>query len=415
VGLSYSRDPIQFLTDTARTHGDIAAFRLAGMRCVLLSDGPSIQQVLVRNHERYRKGPVLESITEALGQGLLTAEGETWRVHRKNAQPAFHRSSIERYPETISHLTSRMLENWKTGETRLALAEMLKLTLDIAVKCFFDASLESRARELGQAFSEITDFFEYTLTPAGRLSLRLPTPRRKRYLRAVSVLDQALLDIIHTRLRSKEPGQDLLGHLIQMQLLDKGAVQFEAIRDDLMTVFIAGHETSASALTFALSLLAKDSVLQGRIRAAGTDRTLLKQCILESLRLYPPVWTLGRETIAADTLQRYEISPGTLVLIPVWAIHRDPRNFQAPDEFRPERWQSSPRETLAPGTYIPFGMGRRACIGENFALMQLELITSAILNRFELSLENPQPPRLTGTLTLRPAEDFRLQLREVAP
>ena len=413
VGLSYSQDPIQFLTDTARTHGDIAAFKLAGMQCVLLSDGPSIQQVLVRNHDRYRKGPVLESITEALGQGLLTAEGETWRVHRKNAQPAFHRTALERYPQEIRTLTARMLSAWKPGDTRLALEEMLKLTLDIAVKCFFDASLESRARELGESFSEITDFFEYTLTPSGRLSLKLPTLRRKNYLRAVRILDRTLSDIIHPRLERKDPGQDLLGQLIQAQLTTKGAVHYDSLRDDLMTIFIAGHETSATALAFTLYLLAREPHLQSRIRAPGADPNLLKHSILESLRLYPPVWTLGRESLVEDQLHGYTISPRTLILIPVWAIHRDPRNFEAPEEFRPERWAARPRETLNPGAYLPFGMGRRACIGENFALLQLELILSAILDRFEVAVENPETPRLTGTLTLRPREDFRLTLREI--
>jgi cytochrome P450 len=269
--------------------------------------------------------------------------------------------------------------SWERGQVIDVAAEMTAFTLEVIVRALFGAEAEPHRAEIGRAFAEVTAFFEHALTPWGHLTKRLPLPARWRYLQAVRALDEVLARILA---HGASP----------MAALFEGLGPRE-LRDELMTLFVAGHETTASALTFALHL------------ASLHPGTPVEGLIEETLRLYPPVWSIGRQALADD---RFGIRRGDLIIIPVWRIHRDPRFYPEPDAFRPGR----PLEGLPRGAYLPFGLGQRVCIGAGLAQMEMEVALSAVFSRFRVLQEGsvPDPLPLVGTLTARPRVPIRLRL-----
>ena len=439
-GLSLTKNPFGFFERLTDQFGGLVSFKVAGKKFILVSQPNLIQRVLSGNAANYRKGPVLENIREALGQGLLTAEGETWRTHRKLAQPGFHRSALQSYAQQITHCAREHFEQLDAAHSYSLLDSMMELTLKIAIQTLFGSRLrhsDETTTQLGRAFAEVTHYFEFALSPLGQAMGWAFRGRRSRYLRAVAHLDRFLEDLVKTRLEEIEAttGEiaaptDVLGQLLISQLDEQKRVDYPALRDDLITFFIAGHETSAVALTFAILQIAQKPTLsasteptlaerlRAEIHAANTpgrdSHPLLYAVIKESLRLYPPVWAIGREAIAEDQLGQYRIPFGSLILIPTWSIHRSQAYYRDPLQFQPERWlESDPsklEDRLPDGAYLPFGLGRRACIGEGFAWLELELVLTALLKQWEFTVTAPNPLRLTGTLTLRPRDPLTLNV-----
>jgi cytochrome P450 len=370
-----------FIARKLETDGPVTRFGLLGMNIVLVAEPAAVQQVLKGNARAYGKGPILGNIGEVFGRGLLTAEGEEWRQRRKATQPLFHSSRVlGEYATIVRQAAVTRFSAWREGQVIAVQREMTALALEIVVRALFGAEAEPYREEIGRAFREVTDFFEYTLTPRGHFLKRAPLPRRRAYLQAVASLDSILSRIA-------------IGSDLPLE------------RDELMTLFIAGHETTAAALTFAIYLAAQHPASQLAAAREGL--------IAETLRLYPPVWSVGREALEDDRLAGQDVHKGDLVLVPIWRIHRDSRFYPRPDAFDPSRWDDGQAAAIK-GAYLPFGDGPRVCIGAGFARMEMDIALEELFSRFRIEpAGGPEwsgPLDLVGTLTARSRLEIQARL-----
>jgi cytochrome P450 len=361
-----------------------------------------------------------------VGNGLLTSEGDFWLRQRRLAQPAFHRQRIGTYGEVMVQFTDRMLSSWRPGEIRDIHSDMMRLTLEIVVKTLFNADVSNDADRVRTTLSEIVKPFASQATLKWIMDNRLPTAGHRRFFRAAHDIDSIVYRIISERRRSKRDEGDLLSMLLQAHDEDDGGTMTDRqLRDEVMTIFLAGHETSALTLSWAWWLLALnpnvekrfhnelDQVLNGRLPTlADFPRLRFTEMIAkESMRLYPPAFGLGREAVADCEIGGYHVPARSQVFMFQWATQRDPRFFYEPDEFRPERWNEGD-QTLPKYAYFPFGGGPRACIGNYFAMIEIVLLLASIGQRFRLKLANERPVELFPAMSLRPRGPINLMLEQ---
>lgn len=422
---AYASDPLGFVERTVEECGPVTSLSIPGHEVVLLADPEAIEHVLARNHENYCKGEFQKKEFDGLlGDGLLVSEGEQWERQHAQIQPAFYPGRIAEYAETMVAGTEQHLTRWEDRDHEtLTLTDALpELTLDILGQVLFGTDLRE-ATEVRTAAEAITERF----TPDGRVPFYVPdwvpTPRNRRYLRAVERLDSFVADLVATRRRETDsPDDDLLSTLLSSGMND------EEVRDQLVTFLLAGHETTALALTYTLYLLGKHPDVQARVAEEvaglgerpqlGDDLPRTDRAIREAMRLYPPTTLLMRETIEADEISGYEIPEGALVLCSQWATHRRSAFFENPDEFRPERWTDDRKEDRESDSerpdyaYFPFGGGSRACIGRRFALFEMRLVLASLLQRFEVRTVSPEDLEPVAAMTLSPGDDVVVELRK---
>lgn len=423
------RDPLALLTRLARRHGDIAYVRLGGRPVYLLSHPDLVREVLVEQHRSFVKGEALRRARTLLGDGLLTSEGALHLRQRRLIQPAFHRERIAGYAETMSAYAGRAAAAWADGDTVDIADEMLRLTLAIAGKTLFDAEVEGDAAAVGAAMDELMRRFGLLMLPFGPLIEGLPIPPARRIRHARATLDAVIARLIAERRAGGDRG-DLLSMLLLAQDEEGGAGMGEAlVRDEVMTLFLAGHETTAAALSWAWLLLARhpeaqarleaevDTALGDRLPAAGDlERLPYTRAVLsEAIRLYPPAWVIGRQAVAPATVGGYSIPPGATVLMSPWVIHRDGRFYREPQRFDPGRWLELPAPARPRLAYFPFGAGPRMCVGESFAWMEGTLALATIARRWRLQLAPGQPVTPRPAVTLRPGGDTRVLLERRRP
>jgi len=413
---AYRADPLAFLTYCAREHGDAVRLRLPGIRAVLLSHPESIEQVLRGEHRNFKKDSITRRTVSFLGQGLLTSEGEFWRRQRQLAQPAFQHSQIQSYGPMITACVDRLLAGWRPGELLDVHAEMSGLALDVIARTLFDSDVAEVAAEIRDGLEAVMRYF---LNPAASWSVLgdlAPTPAAFRYRRARRRLDAIILGIIRRQRAAPRPGGGLLSRLLSARDERGQAMTDAELRDELVTLFLAGHETTALALTWCFLLLARhpaaesrlveelQTVLAGRTpMAEDLPRLPFTEAVVkETMRLYPPAWIVGREAVVECRVGGYRIAPGTQLWMSQWVVHRDPRWFDAADEFRPQRWQDDLARRLPRCAYFPFGDGPRICIGAGFAMLEAVLALAAIVQRFRLTLAADQTIALAPSITLRP-------------
>ena len=422
------RDLLGFMSRAARDYGDVVSFRLFHVRVCLLSDPDAIEQVLVRNYGRFIKSRDYRALAAVLGDGLLTTEHEVWRRQRRLIQPVFHRENVLVYADTMVECARQAIAGWRDGAMMDVHDEMAQLTLQIVARCLFGADVTAQAREVREAMHVATSQF----TNYARLAMVLPKrfliPRVSKMGRAVRKLDRVLYGIIRERRAAHQAGQthgprDLLGLLLSARDEEGRAMDDSELRDQAMTLFLAGHETTALALTWTWYLLSQNpvveemllaelrSVLAGRDPAPGDLPSLpYLDCVLkESLRLYPPVWGIGREAVKAFDAGGYHLPAGTKVFISPWVMHRNERFFPDPERFDPDRWRDDPvrRGVLPRFAYFPFGGGPRVCIGAGFAQMETALLLATIAQHFRISLVADHPVKLLPSVTLRPKFGIR--------
>lgn len=422
------RDPLAYLTGVARTHGPIASFRIARRRVVLVNDPALIQAVLVTHHAKFTKGYALQRARLFLGDGLLTSEAPAHRRQRRLVQPAFHRQRLATYAATMSAAALRARQAWPPGEIRDLTAEMSRLTLDIVGRTLFSADVEADAHRVGSALTTLLEGFNRLLLPLPAWWQHLPLPGAKRLRDAQAALDQIVRRLIHQRRASGIDAGDLLSTLVFSEDADHPGEHLsdDEVRDQALTLFLAGHETTANALAWTWYLLARHPRVADRLHAelaevlagrppAFDDLPRLpftQQILRETLRLYPPAWCLGRRAIAPIQLGDYDIPAGSIVLASPWVTHRDRRFFADPHKFIPERWTESNRDRLPHFAYFPFGGGPRTCIGEGFAWMELTLILATLAQTWRpLLLTDDLRP--LPSVTLRPDRPLRMRLRTV--
>jgi cytochrome P450 len=427
---NYSRDPLSIMPKLAREYGDIVTMRYYNFRVYFVSHPDYIEQVLVSDNRKFIKGRVLRKNRQLFGNGLLTSEGDFWLRQRRLAQPAFHRARIASYAGTMVRYAERLLAEWKDREERDIHAEMMRLTLQIVAKTLFDADVDGEAKQVGRALVALmefnSDFRKLLLTPAW-----LPTPRKIRATIATWRLDKIIFRFIAERRASGKDSGDLLSMLLAARDEDGSRMTDRQLRDEAITIFLAGHETTANALSWTWMLLAQnpdveaklhaelDAVLAGRAPSLEDLASLryTGHVITESMRLYPPAWGMARVAIEDVEIGGYPIPKGCGVSLAQWVVHRDPRWFDAPEQFRPERWEGDLLKRLPRFAYFPFGGGPRQCIGNNFAVMEATLLLATIALKFRVRLVPGHQVVPMPSITLRPRFGIRARIegRELAP
>jgi cytochrome P450 len=423
--LRMGRDPLGFLTGLRDRYGDIARVPLGAETLYLFSHPDLVRDVLVTNHRNFHKGRGLERAKMLLGDGLLTSEGEFHLRQRRLAQPAFHRQRVAAYGATMATYAAARRDRWRAGTTIDAHQEMMALTLAIVGKTLFDADVEHEAGEIGAALATTFESFHFGFfLPFGELLERLPLPATLRFRKARARLDATIYRLIEERRRAGGDRGDLLSMLLLAQDTegDGGRMTDLQLRDEAMTIFLAGHETTANAMAWTWYLLAQhpdvearvhaeiDTALGGRIPGAD-DLPLLpytRMVLAESMRLYPPAWIVGRRAIGPFDANGYTIPARSIVLLSQYTMHRDARWFPDPERFDPERFTPERQAARPKFAYFPFGGGPRVCIGEQFAWMEGLILLATIAQRWRLRLVPDHPIALQPIITLRPKHGIRM-------
>jgi cytochrome P450 len=420
-----SRNPLAVFSCWAGEFGDIFYYRAGWIHVYFLNHPELIEFVLVRNHQNFLKDRVIRNSRWFFGDGLLTSEGEQWKRQRRFSQPAFHRERIALYASVMTNYAEQMLSFWQDGTVIDAHQEMMKLTLRIVVRALFGVEAEE-AEEISRSLNVMmrnSTGARLLLPPFFR---RLPLPQMFEFRRAVSKLDGTVYRIIDLRRRNERDSGDLLSVLMEARDEDGSHMDDKQLRDEVMTFLLAGHETTALALSWAWHLLSQDSqvenklhreldrVLAGRIPTVSdlSSLTYTEGVIKESMRLYPPAWSVARTVIKDFELGGYCIPAGASVVMSQWIMHRDPRFFSDPEKFDPDRWSNENIQKLPKFAYFPFGGGPRQCIGASFAMMEAVLLLATIAGQFQLGKVEGQPIVPVPSFTLRPKEGIQLALRK---
>jgi cytochrome P450 len=427
--LAFRRDPLNFLLNAAREHGDIVYFKMGPQHVYFLNHPDLIKDVLVTNHQNFIKGRALQRSKRLLGEGLLTSEHEFHRRQRRLAQPAFHRQRIATYGRIMTDYAEQTSGRWHDGETLDMSQEMMRLTLSIVGKTLFDADVESEAEEIGDAMTQVMELFNAMLLPFAELLEKLPLPQKRRFQQAKDRLDATIYRMINQRRASGKDHGDLLSMLMMAQDEegDGGTMTDEQVRDEALTIFLAGHETTANALTWTWYLLSQhpaveaklhdelDTVLeQGRVPTFDDVPRLryTEMVFAEAMRLYPPAWAIGRLALKDYAVRDYVVPARSLVLMSQYVTHHDARYFAEPTRFDPERWTQESRDSRPAFSYFPFGGGPRRCIGEGFAWMEGILLVAALARKWRMQLVADHPVKLYPVITLRPRHGMRMKLEK---
>ncbi|HVG58057.1 MAG TPA: cytochrome P450 [Hyalangium sp.] len=428
--VDYARDPLAFLEDCAwGGYGDVAYLSFLRQPTYVLNLPEHIEHVLVTRQRNWIKDKLQRVLLrEFLGNGLLASESDFWLRQRRLMQPAFHRQRISTYAQVMGEHSRRLLATWRDGVSRDIAADMMDLTLSIVVRCLFGLDLEnSAAAGVGPALEKIIAHFSklQTLVVPGWI----PTPENLGYRAALRRLYQIVDGIIHQRRQSGGDTGDLLSMLLQAQDEDGSRMSDQQIRDEALTLMLAGHETTAITLTFCWDLLARnpeaeaalhhelDTVLGGREPTVEDLPALpfTDGVVRESLRLFPPVWSLSRESVEEEALAGWRIPAGAMVWLNPWTVHRDPRFYEEPLAFRPQRWADGLERRLPRFAWFPFGGGPRLCIGQSFAMMEARIALATLAQHFRLERISEAAVKLLPSITLRPKHGVPLRLRARQP
>jgi cytochrome P450 len=423
--LEFRRDNLAFYARCAREYGDVVSFRLGPRRVVQLNRPDLVEYVLVTGNRHFNKNFfALRHLHRVLGNGLITSEGGHWLRQRRLAQPAFRRDELAAHADIMVACAERMLAGWRPGDTRDIHAEMMRLTLAIAARTFFDLDVAGTAADVGAAFEVVQDAFNAQVGSLVVPPAWLPTPGNLRRRRAIAFLEGVIEDLIRQRRSDGRDRGDLLSRLLHARDEDGTGMTDRQLRDEGMTLLLAGHETTALALSWTWYLLALnpevEEQLAAEVRAAlgGRPPTVADlprlpyagRVLLESMRLYPPVYAIGREARADWDMGEYRVPAGTAVLVSQWVLHRDPRFFAAPEKFDPDRWADGLAGRLPRYAYFPFSAGPRVCLGTTFAMEEALLVLATVAQRYHFTLVPGQRITPKPCITLRPEPGVRMIL-----
>ena len=416
--VAFRRNPLSFLTRVARTHGDAVYWRGGPVEFVLLNHPDFVKDVLVTRQAKFVKSRGLQRAKRFLGEGLLTSEGEQHRRARRLAQPAFHRERVASYGEAMVAAAERTRDRWRADEPIDASVEMMRLTLAVAGRTLFGADVEGEADEIREALTLVMGQFNRLVMPFSEYLDRLPLPSNRRAERAAARLDATIFRMIAERRASAEERGDLLSLLLAARDVegDGSGMSDTQLRDEAMTIFLAGHETTANALTWTWYLLSQDADVEARLHeeldavlggrpptVADLPRLPVAEAVIaEAMRLYPPAWAVGRQALEELEIGGYRVPKGAMVLMSQWVMHRDARFWPRPDRFDPDRWTPEARASRPKFAYFPFGGGARVCIGESFAWMEGVLLLATLAQRWQLRLAPGARVATQALITLRP-------------
>ena len=423
----FGRDPLGFLAGIARRYGDIAYFTLGANRVFYVSRPEYIWEVLVAQRAKFEISTMRLRLEPALGTGLLTSRGELHARQRRLMLPVFRKSRIESYAGVMFAYAARTRDRWRHGEVINVTDEMMRLAMGLAAKSLFDHDIEDDSDGVSRNLGILLEFFARLMSPFLQLSLKLPLPSTLRLRRAMLELDEIIYRMIDVRRRNPLRGEDLLSLLVRARDDDTDEYMTEKqLRDEVFTLLMAGHETTANVLGWTAYLLSQHpeadgraydevrSVLAGReqIQAADLERLrFLRMVIMEGMRLYPPAWFVGRSALEDASIGGYTVPCGASVLMSQYLMHRDARYFEEPESFLPERWADGLLERLPRGAFFPFSAGDRHCIGEGFAWQEALLVLATLIDRWRFELVPGQDIRPSPSITLRPNAGIRMVTR----
>ncbi|MBA3945873.1 MAG: cytochrome P450 [Herpetosiphonaceae bacterium] len=429
----FRENPLRFLLGCVRDYGDVVHFKMGQRDLFLINHPDYVKDVLVTNNRNFRKSVFMQRTKYLFGEGLLTSEGEFHRHQRHLAQPAFHRKRIATYASIMSEYSIRHMKRWQAGETRDIAEDMLQLALAIVSKALYDADVEAEADEIGAALAACLQatqrspawLFRMAPPPVIKILDQLPLPDNQRFLQARARLDTTIYRMIDEH-RAREGGDDLLSMLMQATDEEQGSARMSdtQLRDEAITIFLAGHETTANALTWTWYLLSQHPEVEAKVHAELSEvlggrpptvddipkLTYIDMVIHESMRLYPPLWLVARQGIEAFEVGSYRIPANANLMLSPYVTQHDPRYFPDPFRFDPMRWTPESQAERPKFSYFPFGGGPRQCIGEPFAWMEETVVIATIAQHWRMRLVpghvvEPQP-----WVTLRPRNGMRMIL-----
>jgi len=430
VGRTMRRDPLAFVSGLARDYGDSVLVRMGPVHFYMFFHPDAVKHVLQENHQNYVKGPIIGRVKVLIGEGLFTSEGSFWRRQRRLAQPAFHRDRIAGLVDTMVRCTAERLDGWApraAERTPFDVAEeMSALTLTIVGRALFGRDLSGEAAAAGRALGVTLEIAAERAMSYAVLPLAIPTARNRAFRRARRVLDDLVYQMIDARRQGGGEAGDLLSMLMAARDEETGeGMTRRQLRDEVMTFFLAGHETTAVALSWTWSLLANHSDVVERLRrevadALGTrsptiadlpNLPLCRQVVEEAMRLYPPVWGVGRQALKEDTVGGYRIPAGAILSLSPWVTHRHSAIWADPDRFDPDRFAPDQVRSRPKHAYFPFSSGPRLCIGETFALVEAQIVVAMMMQRYALALPAGAMVVPEPHLTLRPRGGLPMILR----
>ncbi len=417
--VDFARNPIQFITGLQADYGDVAAFSLLGNKSVLVSNPHDVERVLLETGKRYDNGKQTGSHTmeTILGNGLVTSEGDFWKRQRKLIAPSFHHQSIKKYAEQIVTYSQDLAATWQNGAVRDVHQDMMTLTQRIIMKVLFDVDVRDNTGEASEAFDAMMKAMGAEQTSIEAILPNfIPTRSRSRMQAGVTYINGMLMEIIEKRRTETSTRHDLLTMLMETRDDEGQPMSTNQLLDEIRTLYLAGHETTATTLSWAWMLISQnpdvyakleaevDRVLEGRAPTADDvgQLTYCNAVIKESLRYYPVAWITRRVPLEDVEIGGYHIDKGTFVFLSPWVLHHDPRWFDQPERFMPERWLKDKAEQPMREAYIPFGGGPRVCIGNGFAMMESVLILAALVQQFHVAVLPEQRLDIELAGTLRP-------------
>jgi cytochrome P450 len=423
-------DMLGLFTRTAREYGGIAQFKLLSKSYLLVTNPDYVKYILQDNYKNYIRGQSVETGRVLLGNGLPLIDGDFWLRERRMLQPAFHRERLGKLADTVRAVIETFMQDWsgkaKQDQILDVDDEMMRLTLTIIIKSMFSSPIDDKIPALSSAFQAASRFMLWRSQQMVKLPLSVPLPRHVEYNRALHILNETIYPLIADG--RKHPKDDLLGMMLEMRDADTGeGLSDQRARDEVVTIFFAGHETAAATLSWAFYLLSQHPEVEERMRLEvehvlnGHPPTFadlpklvyMQQVINEVLRLYPPAYLFAREAIVADVLDGYPIPANTLIFISPFVGHRDPKYWHDPERFDPERFTPEQVASRPRHVYYPFGEGPHVCIGNNFAMMEMQLILTTVLQRFRLRLVPDHPIALNPEATLRPKHGIKMMVETV--
>jgi cytochrome P450 len=423
----FNRDQLGFIERARSEYGDVVWMRFLYVPAIFLYHPDDVEYVLVTNSKNFIKSMSLRSnfFLRLVGNGLLTSQGEEWKRARRLSQPAFHRERVASYGKTMVDFTNRLTSKFRDGETRDIHIDMMRLTLEIVVQCLFSADVSRDVDEVGATLKRLVRPFASQATLKWILDNRLPTPAHRRFHALSKRIDHVVYRIISERRASGKNEGDLLSMLLAARDEDGSRMSDRQLRDEVMTLFLAGHETTALTLAWSWYLLATNPAAEQKFHAELNqvlgDRaptfadlpqlkfteTIAREC----MRLYPPAYALGREAINDCEIGGYRVPAGTQVFMFQWATQRDPRFFDEPAAFKPERWTEEFVERLHKYAYFPFGGGPRICIGASFAMMEILLCLATMGQKFRLEIVRDHPVTIYPAMSLRPRDGIKVVVK----
>ncbi|MBS1623297.1 MAG: cytochrome P450 [Bacteroidetes bacterium] len=415
-------DAIGMIRGFIEGYGSIYSLSIPFHKGVVVSDPAFARYVLLDNNKNYTKSIAYDTLKPLLGMGLLTSEGDFWKQQRKLIQPAFHKKKLEELTammvERSEHWVGRIDAYAQKGESFDALPEMTALTLDIISKAIFSKGVEDKAQVVGEQITLLNEYTIERLHQPIRMPASIPTPFNRKARKSIDLLDSVIYEIINERRKEGVSKDDLLSMLIDAQDEETGVgMDNKQLRDEVMTIFLAGNETSSNALSWTLYLLSQHPDVEAKMVAEINEKLdsglkidfttvnefqYVRQVIEESMRVHPPVWMVGRRTIEADQIGGHYIAPQTNVLVPIFYFHNSTKYWDQPERFMPERFAPDKRNAIDRYVYMPFGGGPRFCIGNNFAMLEMQIIIIILYRKFKFRLKEGFEVVQEPLVTLRP-------------